>query len=54
MDRLLDNAMESIRIEVEDYETQEEARSRSAVRNLHAGLLLPDQVDPREEHAKRQ
>ena len=25
---------------VEDYETQEEARSRSAVRNLHAGLLL--------------
>ena len=39
MDRLLDNAMESIRIGVEDYETQEEARSRSAVRNLHAGLL---------------
>ena len=40
MDRLLDNAIESIRVGVEDYETQQEARSRSAVRNLHAGLLL--------------
>lgn len=40
MDRLLDNAIESIRVGVEDYETQEEVRSRSAVRNLHAGLLL--------------
>ena len=40
MDRLLKNAVESIRVGVEDYETQEDVRSLSAVRNLHAGLLL--------------
>ena len=40
MDRLLDNAIESIRVGVEDYEAPEEVRSRSAVWNLYAGLLL--------------
>ena len=40
MDRLLANAIDSIRIGVEDYETGEPARTLSAVRNLHAGLLL--------------
>ena len=40
MDRLLANAIDSIRIGVEDYETGEPARALSAVRNLHAGLLL--------------
>ena len=40
MNRLLKNALESIRVGVEDYETQEDVRALSAVRNLHAGLLL--------------
>ena len=40
MDRLLANAIDSIRIGVEDYEKGEPARALSAVRNLHAGLLL--------------
>ncbi len=40
MDRLFRNAIDSIRIGVEDYQTQEGIRTLSAVRNLHAGLLL--------------
>lgn len=40
MDPLLKNAVDSIRVGVEDYETRERARVLSAVRNLHAGLLL--------------
>lgn len=40
MDRLLQNAIDSIRVGVEDYETKENVRSLAAVRNLHAGLLL--------------
>lgn len=40
MDRLLANAIASIKIGVEDYETGDAARALSAVRNLHAGLLL--------------
>lgn len=40
MDGLLTNAIASIRIGVEDYETGDPARALSAVRNLHAGLLL--------------
>lgn len=40
MDPLLKNAATSIRVGVEDYETGEGARVLSAVRNLHAGLLL--------------
>jgi hypothetical protein len=37
---LLDNAIISIRIGVEDFETGKEERIISAVRNLYAGLLL--------------
>ena len=40
MDALLKNAVDSIRVGVEDYETGKRARVLSAVRNLHAGLLL--------------
>ena len=40
MDRLLANAIASIRIGVEDYEIGDSDRALSAVRNLHAGLLL--------------
>ena len=40
MDRLLQNAIDSIRVGVEDYETKENVRALAAVRNLHAGLLL--------------
>ncbi len=40
MDRLLQNAVDSIRVGVEDYETGDRVRSLAAVRNLHAGLLL--------------
>lgn len=40
MNKLLVNAIDSIRVGVEDYETKEPARELSAVRNLHAGLLL--------------
>ena len=40
MDRLLENAIDSIRLGVEDYKTREALRTLSAVRNLHAGLLL--------------
>ena len=40
MDRLLQNAVDSIRVGVEDYESKENVRSLAAVRNLHAGLLL--------------
>lgn len=40
MDRLLQNAINSIRVGVQDYQTHNDIRSLSAVRNLHAGLLL--------------
>ncbi len=40
MSPLLDNAIQSIRIGVEDYEAHDPARALSAIRNLHAGLLL--------------
>ena len=37
---LLDNAIHSIRIGLEDSKADDEARALSAIRNLHAGLLL--------------
>lgn len=37
---LLDNAIDSIRIGVEDFKADDPARAPSAIRNLHAGLLL--------------
>ena len=37
---LLDNAIDSIRIGVEDFKADDAARALSAIRNLHAGLLL--------------
>ena len=40
MEGLLRNAVDSIRVGVEDYETGGRVRSLAAVRNLHAGLLL--------------
>ncbi|MCE2560045.1 MAG: hypothetical protein J4F98_16040 [Acidobacteria bacterium] len=40
MSPLLDNAIQSIRIGVEDYQANDPARALSAIRNLHAGLLL--------------
>lgn len=40
MDRLLENAISSIQLGVEDYKTGAALRTLSAVRNLHAGLLL--------------
>ena len=40
MSNLFKNAIQSIQIGVEDYETNEPARALSAVRNFYAGLLL--------------
>lgn len=40
MDDLLANAIASIKLGVEDYEVDRPARALSAIRNLHAGLLL--------------
>ena len=40
MDALLANAIASIQVGVEDYEMGQPARTVSATRNLHAGLLL--------------
>ncbi len=40
MDKLLENAIASIRTGVEDYEKGEPPRALSAIRNLHSGLLL--------------
>jgi hypothetical protein len=37
---LLDNAIESIQVGVEDYQTGTRPRLLSAVRNIHAGILL--------------
>jgi len=37
---LLTNALDSIRLGIEDYETDTSARLLSAVRNIHAGILL--------------
>lgn len=40
MDTLLNNAISSIQIGVEDYESEDKSRVLSAVRNLTAGILL--------------
>ena len=40
MSNLFENAIQSIQIGVEDYESNEPARALSAVRNFYAGLLL--------------
>ncbi len=40
MDTLLKNAISSIQIGIEDYESEDERRVLSAVRNLTAGILL--------------
>lgn len=40
MDTLLNNAISSIQIGIEDYESEDERRVLSAVRNLTAGILL--------------
>ena len=40
MSQLLENAANSIRLGLEDFDTNEEDRLVSAARNLHAGLLL--------------
>ena len=40
MDKLLENAIASIRTGVEDYEKGKPRRALSAIRNLHSGLLL--------------
>src|SRR5262245_27857245 len=37
---LLENAVESIRLGVEDFQSGTHARLISAVRNIHAGILL--------------
>lgn len=37
---LLDNAIESIQVGVEDYQSGTRPRLLSAVRNIHAGILL--------------
>ena len=37
---LLDNAIESIQVGVEDYQSGTRSRLLSAVRNIHAGILL--------------
>src|SRR3954467_2940312 len=37
---LLDNAIESIQVGVEDYRSGTRPRLLSAVRNIHAGILL--------------
>src|SRR5437879_4668648 len=38
--KLLDNAIESIQVGVEDYQSGTRPRLLSAVRNIHAGILL--------------
>jgi hypothetical protein len=38
--RLIDNAIESIRVGIDDYQTGGRARLLSGVRNIHAGILL--------------
>src|SRR6187402_1722820 len=40
MSRLLENALDSIRVGVQAYESHERAQLLSAVRNLHSGVLL--------------
>lgn len=40
MKELLDNAVLSIELGVEDYQTGDERRVLSAIRNLYAGVLL--------------
>jgi hypothetical protein len=37
---LLNNAVESIQVGIEDYEAGTPARLRSCVRSIHAGVLL--------------
>lgn len=40
MSKLFDNAVQSIRLGLEDYQAEDPARTLSAVRNFYAGLLL--------------
>lgn len=40
MSRLLENAVISIRLGIEDYQSEEEGRQISSIRNIHAGVLL--------------
>ena len=40
MKELLENAVLSIELGVEDYQTGDERRVLSAIRNLYAGVLL--------------
>src|SRR5258708_39828887 len=40
MMELFRNALESIRVGVEDYQSNQRGRLVSAVRNIHAGILL--------------
>jgi hypothetical protein len=40
MHTILDNAVESIQIGIEDYRSNDPRRLVSAVRNVHAGILL--------------
>ena len=40
MSKLFDNAVQSIRLGLEDYEAEDPARTLSAIRNFYAGLLL--------------
>lgn len=40
MSKLFDNAVQSIRLGLEDYQAEDPARTLSAVRNFYSGLLL--------------
>jgi hypothetical protein len=40
MDTILENAVQSIQIGVEDYESDDPRRMLSAIRNVTAGILL--------------
>lgn len=40
MSKLFDNAVQSIRLGLEDYQANDSTRTLSAIRNFHAGLLL--------------
>ena len=45
---ILNNAIQAIRCGIEDYSTGGDARLKSSIRNVHAGMLLtcPPEVDP--------
>ena len=40
MSKLLENAVISIRLGIEDYQSEDEGRKVSSIRNIHAGVLL--------------